>query len=109
MKRAVQLRAEEQQLHAGLPLHLRPLLKDKLLLWKDSAGASVPRLEDCRRSVSGFPLDGVGPVFRRLPDQGEATRLFQEQLVGMAKGLNVGSRGRPRIIGVVAGGPSRLG
>ena len=35
---------------------------------RDSAGPSVPRLEDRWRSMSGFPLDGVGPVFGRFPD-----------------------------------------
>ena len=65
MKRAVQLRAEEQQLHAGLPPHLQPLLKDKkLLLWKDI-------LLDLQYSLMKYvrvPLDGVGPVFGRFPD-----------------------------------------
>ena len=65
MKRAVQLRAEEQQLHAGLPPHLQPLLKDKkLLLWKEI-------LLDLQYSLMEYvrvPLDGVGPVFGRFPD-----------------------------------------
>ena len=36
MKRAVQVRSEERQLHACLPSHLQPLLEDKqLLIWKE--------------------------------------------------------------------------
>ena len=70
MKRAVQLRAEEQQLHAGLPAHLQPLLKDKkLLLWKEILqDLQYPDSKIVDEICQGFPLDGVGPVFGRLPD-----------------------------------------
>ena len=69
MKRAVQLRAEELQLHAGLPPHLQPLLRDKkLLLWKEILlNLQYPDAKIVDEVCQGF-LDGVGPVFGRFPD-----------------------------------------
>ena len=91
MKRAVQLRAEEQQLHAGLPPHLQPLLKDKkLLLWKEILlDLQYPDSKIVDEVCQGFPLTGWAQSSGVFQTRVKPPDSSMEQLEGMAKGLNM--------------------
>ena len=91
MKRAVQLRAEEQQLHAGLPTHLQPLLKDKkLLLWKEILlDLQYPDSKIVDEVCQGFPLTGWAQSSGVFQTRVKPPDSSMEQLEGMAKGLNM--------------------
>ena len=91
MKRAVQLRAEERQLHANLPAHLRTLLKDKkLLLWKEIlTDLRYPDWKVVDEICQGFPLTGWAQASGVFQTRVKPPDFSLEQLEGMAKGLNM--------------------
>eukprot|EP00435_Cladocopium_sp_Y103_P030658 s4259_g7.t1 len=91
MKRAVELKPKEQELHSSLPSHLKKILaKKKLLLWREiliDLGYPDHRVID--EAISGFPLTGWSAktgVFETCVRPPENSL---SQLQGMAKGLNM--------------------
>ena len=91
LKRAVELKAEEEQLHRGLPPHLQSILHGKkLLLWSEIlTDLGYPDAKVIEEACRGFPLTGwasqsdVFEVLVRPPQHS------LHQLNGMAKGLNM--------------------
>ena len=91
LKRAVELKTEEEQLHCGLPTHLQSILHGKkLLLWSEILNdLGYPDAKVIEEACQGFPLTGwasQSDVFEVLvrPPQHSV-----QQLSGMAKGLNM--------------------
>eukprot|EP00435_Cladocopium_sp_Y103_P011282 s3229_g2.t3 len=91
MKRAVELKPKEQELHNALPSHLKKILaKKKLLLWREILlDLEYPDHKVIDEAMEGFPITGWSAktgVFEtcvRPPVNSLA------QLQGMAKGLNM--------------------
>lgn len=68
MKRALELKESEEELHEGLPSHLKHLLvKKKLLLWKEIlVDLQYPDAKVVDEICEGFALPGWVKSFRRL-------------------------------------------
>jgi hypothetical protein len=91
MKRALELRTEEQKLHARLPEHLQHLLTGKkLLLWReilDDLGYPDSKIVD--EICGGFPLTGWAEQSGVFQTQVRPPSTSFKQLEGMARGLNM--------------------
>eukprot|EP00435_Cladocopium_sp_Y103_P060846 s231_g22.t1 len=91
MKRAVELKPEEQELHNALPSHLKKILaKKKLLLWREILiDLEYPDHKVIDEAIVGFPMTGWSArtgVFETCVRPPENSL---SQLQGMAKGLNM--------------------
>jgi hypothetical protein len=91
MKRALELRANEKELHANLPQHLQHLLTGKkLLLWKeilDDLGYVDSKIVD--EICEGFSLTGWAKQSGVFQTQFKPPSTSFKQLEGMAKNLNM--------------------
>eukprot|EP00435_Cladocopium_sp_Y103_P059935 s673_g21.t1 len=91
MRRAIELKSEENAAHDKLPDHLKPILaKKKLLLWREILiDLEYPDYKVIDEAMAGFPLTGWSQksgVFETLVRPPENS---VKQLEGMAKGLNM--------------------
>jgi hypothetical protein len=91
MKRAIELRSQEKELHLKLPPHLQPLLKEKkLLLWKEILlDLGYPDAKVVDEICNGFPLTGWAQQSNVFQTRVKPPENSLEQLQGMAKGLNM--------------------
>eukprot|EP00435_Cladocopium_sp_Y103_P039415 s2955_g10.t1 len=90
LRRSLELREAEKQLHDGMPAHLKNILDGKrLLLWKEILqDLNYPDVAVVDDIISGFALTGWAPttgIFR--PDVRKPS-LSVQQLVNMSPGLN---------------------
>ena len=91
MKRAVELRSKERELHMQLPTHLQPLLKEKkLLLWKEILlDPEYPDAKVVDEICHGFPLTGWAQQSNVSQTRVRPPEKSLDQLEGMARGLNM--------------------
>ena len=90
LKRSLELRADEEQLHQSMPTHLRTILKGKrlLLLKEILLDLNYPDVGIVDDIISGFQLTGWAPKTGVFEPDVRRPQLSVEQLVKMAPGIN---------------------